>query len=222
MAPYSIESKARVRLRRPGLPTGRAEGLRGSRRLKECARGCRARSREERRGRHTTGPNRAGPLSGPGGRRPGVVSATERGVSVPNAGKVSVLGLVIAVRGRLLREWGHVDQRMRVRSTRAGERARLYRRRPRPVREMVSGTRGSHGTGARLDARTRRAGNQPSKSKSRGGRCSNHRRSWSGVSWRNSGVSSSMSSSSSSWSPPSAASASSTMYSVVSPPWRPT
>ncbi len=35
---------------------------------------------------------------------------------------------------------------------------------------------------------------QLSKSKSRGGRCSNQRRSWSGASWRNSGVSSSTSS----------------------------
>ena len=44
---------------------------------------------------------------------------------------------------------------------------------------------------------TREAGGwlaQPSKSKSRGGRCSNQRRSWSGVSWRNSGVSSETSS----------------------------
>ena len=41
-------------------------------------------------------------------------------------------------------------------------------------------------------------GTQPSKSKSRGGRCSNHSRSWSGASWRNSGVLSSTSSPSSS------------------------
>ena len=42
-------------------------------------------------------------------------------------------------------------------------------------------------------------GTQPSKSKSRGGRCSNHSRSWSGASWRNSGVLSSTSSPSSSF-----------------------
>src|SRR5450755_4487026 len=59
----------------------------------------------------------------------------------------------------------------------------------------------------------RRAG-QPSKSKSRGGRCSNHRRSCSGASWRNSGVSSS--GSSSSW--PGSLSASSTLYSTVCSP----
>src|SRR5207248_10193678 len=57
----------------------------------------------------------------------------------------------------------------------------------------------------------RPAWSQPSKSKSRGGFCSNQRRSWSGVSWRTSGVSSSTSSSRS---PPLTSSAS-TSYSTV-------